>query len=243
MKIIDSRRYAVRLLLEGCVVVASILIAFILDAWWSDRQSSRELDLELGGVRAELELNRDYVLLEIQSLNRITGGGRTIIEMMNSAGNAPSVSVSDALGWLVTLWGPSLDASFGAVEALIGSGRLAQIENTELRTGLGGLRDIIEDAVEDEFLARQIQTEQQIPMISDRLDIAPFIRIDAEFFADNWLLDKEIPSYVYVDYPNDLEVRNVIQHRMSWLLSANSEMVHLLERLDELIAMLPDAPK
>jgi hypothetical protein len=245
MKAMDSRRYAIRLFLEGCVVVASILIAFLLDAWWTDRQSRHELELELGSVRLELELNRGLVSREIQSLTLITTASSTLIERMDAAGDAPSVNVPDSLAWLVTLWGPTLDASFGAVEALIGSGRLAQIESPALRAGLGGLRDVIKDAVEDEILARQIQTEQQIPMISDRLDLAPMARIDAEFFDASYdeysLVNKEIPSYVGLDYPNDLRVRNVIQHRMSWLVSANSEMVRLREQLDALIAMLPQA--
>lgn len=232
-------RYSTRLLLEGCVVVLSILIAFLLDAWWEDRKSQHELDLELTGVRAELEFNRNLVSREIQSLNRVSTAGSNVIEMMNATKDSPSVQVPDTMAWSITLWGPTLDASFGAVETLIGSGRLGEIENPELRSGLGGLKYIVEDAIEDEFVARQIQIEQQIPMISDRIDLAPLSRIDAEFFGTGTLVTRELQSYVAIDYPNDIEVRNVIQHRLTWLVSARFEMERLLEHLDELIAMMP----
>lgn len=241
MKEMGFRRYSTRLFLEGFVVVVSILIAFLLDAWWQNRQSENELELELAGVRAELEFNRSLVLREIQSLNRISSAGSTVIEMMYAAKDSPSVQISDSMAWLVTLLSPTMDASFGAVEALIGSGRLGEIENPALRSGLGGLKNVFEDAVEDELLARQIQIEQQVPMIFDRIDLAPLIRIDAEIFGAGASVTEEVQSYVNVDYPNDTEVRNVMQHRMSWLVSAGFEMDRLLEHLDDLINMIPPA--
>ena len=45
-----SRRNIAKLALEGAVVVASILIAFALDAWWAERQLEQEIAEDLSIV-------------------------------------------------------------------------------------------------------------------------------------------------------------------------------------------------
>ena len=235
---LESRKFRIRLFMEGCVVVASILVAFFLDAWWSDRELRHEIELQVVSVKKELEENRQLVVLEIKKLERIMEGGEAILEIMTATPNNPTVTVPDSLAWLVTLSGPSLDASFGAVDALISSGRLAQIARQELRSGLAGLKHTFDDAVENEIIARQIQVEQQLPMISDRIDLGPIVRIDEEYSATTSAIDKPIISHTKVKYPNDLQVRNVLWHRMSWIGSGSSEMADLLANLDRLIAMV-----
>jgi len=46
-----------RLLLEGVVIVVSILLAFAIDAWWDERQQAEEAMLQVERVVAELEAN------------------------------------------------------------------------------------------------------------------------------------------------------------------------------------------
>ena len=49
-----NRRKFAKLALDGAVVVASILIAFALDAWWDDRQLQKETAEDLAIVQFEL---------------------------------------------------------------------------------------------------------------------------------------------------------------------------------------------
>ena len=46
-----------RLLVEGLVIVVSILLAFAIDAWWEDRQEAEKARLQIERVVAELESN------------------------------------------------------------------------------------------------------------------------------------------------------------------------------------------
>jgi len=46
-----------RLLVEGLVIVVSILLAFAIDAWWEDRQEAEVARLQIERVVAELESN------------------------------------------------------------------------------------------------------------------------------------------------------------------------------------------
>jgi hypothetical protein len=60
-----------RLLLEGLVVIASILIAFALDAWWADRQLTGEVVVDLQGVDRELAANVELVAFQIHELHEL----------------------------------------------------------------------------------------------------------------------------------------------------------------------------
>jgi hypothetical protein len=57
------------------------------------------------------------------------------------------------------------------VDALVASGRLSEIHNASLRLGLAGLRDRFADVVEDELVGRQIDVEQQGPLLSGLMDL------------------------------------------------------------------------
>ena len=63
-------RWVAGLALEGLVVVASILVAFLLDAWWDGRELRNQLNDELASVGREIDENRGLVEFEINSLER-----------------------------------------------------------------------------------------------------------------------------------------------------------------------------
>jgi hypothetical protein len=46
------------MLIEGFVIVVSILLAFAIDAWWNERQEAKEAALQVERVVAELEACR-----------------------------------------------------------------------------------------------------------------------------------------------------------------------------------------
>lgn len=63
-----------RLATESFVIVASILLAFAIDAWWNDRQELRLQNDRLARVAAEVELNRGIVAEKIDILERAIAG-------------------------------------------------------------------------------------------------------------------------------------------------------------------------
>jgi hypothetical protein len=234
-----KRRFRVRLVLEGLVVVSSILLAFALDAWWDEHELDRDVAQELQSVRRELDENRRLVLYEMDTIERILGGSAATLALLEAEPTPMHIRIPDTLAVLVTFWGPTLDASFGAVDALIASGRLSRIEDAELRLGLSGLKDRVEDPVEDELLAQRVQTEQLIPHVARRVDLAGAARVDAEFFTAHRDIGTRLPSYGTVDYPTDLETRNLVRHRASWLNSALGELRLLQADVERLLALIP----
>lgn len=233
------RRKASSLLLEGVVVVASILIAFLLDAWWDDRGLQGQLDQELASVARELNENRALVAYEIDALEGHVAAGEAVADLLGGSHESEFVPIPDTLAWFVALWSPTLDVSSGALDALIASGRLAQIESPEVRLGLAGLKGRVDDAVGDELLAQVILTEHVYPAVSKHSDLSSVYLIDKEYFALARQMDRAAPTkQAIVLFPGSLEARNAILNRTSFLGSALGEMRGLLTDLDSLSAMM-----
>ena len=190
---------------------------------------------------SELEDNRKRVELEIALLGRITSAGSTLLDTMVANEGASTVTVPDSLAWLATVWSPTLDASFGAVDALVSSGRLAQIENPALRSGLAGLKAQFEDAREEELTAKMVQHTLVYPLLVDKTDMHALYQYHDEYFAKVRYSDMDLPSNGSVEYPNSLAIRNTIRERMAWLRSGRDEMIGLLVEIDSLIALLQAA--
>ena len=76
----DNNRWA-RLLVEGAAVVASILIAFSLDAWWDQRESTSRLRAEPRSVSEEMIGNRDLIDFQVDLMQRQVRGGDRLLEL------------------------------------------------------------------------------------------------------------------------------------------------------------------
>ena len=235
-----------RLVLEGLVVVVSVLTAFFLDGWRDDREFQQETELELVNVTRELERNRELIVAEISSLQRGIAASAALREVLADNQNKPIVMVPDTLAWLASVWSPSLDASGGAVDALIASGRLAQLDDPELRLGLAGLKDLIDDALEDELAARQIGLTQLVPLIRDVTDFHRFTAISISFLeggaggstTQEIADERAVPTFGEVAYPTTNAVRNTLSLRLTWFDVASNEQVRLLAYLDDLVRMM-----
>lgn len=242
-------RSGLRLLVEGVVVLVSILIAFFLEGWGSDRELALELDQELVSVRRELGRNRELVEAELVAIDRVLSGTEHLLDRLTGDESADQVAVRDSVAWLATIFSPTLDPSLGAVEALITSGRLARIESPELRLGLAGLKDMFTDASEEERLARQLTFEQLFPLVTERMDLAMIRRVSSEFVQaglvagtarQEQMADRQMPTYDVVQYPNELVIRGVLHLKLVWYVAAVAELRPLLEHLDILIGLVSE---
>ena len=64
--------------------MASILIAFALDAWWAERQLEQEIAEDLAIVEYELAENIRLVQLTIDIMNEVIAANNTIIAALES---------------------------------------------------------------------------------------------------------------------------------------------------------------
>jgi len=148
------------LIWEGLVVVASILIAFALDAWWDSSNDRAALRLELIGVAQELSDNR-AALAERAEGHRLQISSITeVLDLQAASAGSESIEVSDSLLFRAAVTSPTTDPSAGALAALIASGRISLVRDVELRRFLAAFQTRVEDVREDELGARAVAHER-----------------------------------------------------------------------------------
>ena len=143
-------------LTEALVIVASILFAFWIDAWWDRRQ---EVDVEIamiGAVAEELERNAaeiDRTITRLDAdLDRIDRFLRT------SESDARTLSTDTVSLWVLALNGrASFNADLEATGMLLRSPALDSGEALTLRGRLGTWRNSVEEA---ELLGSQLDDAQ-----------------------------------------------------------------------------------
>ena len=123
-----SRRNIAKLALEGAVVVASILIAFSLDAWWAEKQLEQEIAEDLSIVEFELAENVRLVQVTMEIMNEVVAANKDLIAELMSHPDSALVDIEDTTIFWGIFSNPTLDPSLGAIDAWIAAGRLGGLE-------------------------------------------------------------------------------------------------------------------
>ena len=143
-----------RLSIEAAAIVASILLAFAIDAWWQDRQErSFEQDILLGlqeeyqDHRSVLGEQRDFHILFLTS-----------VEMLLDACErghwvSSEVTVDHAIADLITPM--TTDLGEGVLQSLISAGKLEYLRDKRLRYELAEWGSIMGELTDDQLLGAQ----------------------------------------------------------------------------------------
>jgi len=135
-----------RLSLEGVVVVASILLAFGIDAWWDGRQAIRDEDELLVGLREEASANLALLRTYVDSLemNRERLGRFIMSDPVAFAESQGDSAWLSAIRPQFRDFSPKL--SYGFLDGAIAAGKLELVGDVELRAALAGLRRFQDEA-------------------------------------------------------------------------------------------------
>ena len=238
----DSGIRLKRLLAEGVMVVASILVAFALDAWWEERQLAQEMREDLAIVDAELTENIRLVDQMVEMMLRVTDAGDKLAEAMlvNSAADHVDVP-GDWLYWGLFI-NPTLDPSLGAIDAWIATGRMAGLANPELRKRLASVRGKVNDVTEEQIVARDLGVLNFYPALAEQLDdLRPIAEVFKAGFTQRQKIGVlEIPELGLMTIPNNKELRLVVQSRTLWYLGSVSEMRDFRDELVEIQVLLQE---
>jgi hypothetical protein len=138
-----------RIAVEATAIVASILLAFSIDAWWGEHQEREHERQVLESLLAEFNQNR--VELD-RALNSFTVSRKSVTRVLMFAGQNLSDDDKDVIGQnvfaLFDYW--TFDPSTGAIDSLLNAGQLDLIQNLELRTRLAGWSGLVSDYKEEE---------------------------------------------------------------------------------------------
>ena len=134
---------AKRLAVEMVVVVASILIAFSLDAWWSRRSDDRTQAAHLGALESDFEQNVMRLTELVERERRIAESSRRLLSLaVMPQGAVQPDSVNHLFGQVFNSgrFGPSM----GAYEAIVSSGGLSGVRADSLRIALADFVSLLE---------------------------------------------------------------------------------------------------
>ena len=152
-----------RFLIEGLVIVGSILLAFAIDAAWDARQEA-ELDRAyLETVRSDLRATRVLLDEAITAHDRTVEVGRTLL--------VTDWGVEPAWDTLQALLGASIpsyiiNAPLGGIEAASTSGSIGRLGDATLREQLTRWPGYIDDLLEEELNGSRVANEEWIPWLA-----------------------------------------------------------------------------
>lgn len=127
---------------EIVVVVAGVLIALALNAWWGDRQKTLDTRALRGEIRADVEQTREVLARDFETSREAARKARAILaEMATPAADRDSVLATVGSVFVLKKWEPANDTY---AEAL-GSGRLNLITDPGLRLALSRYQSQIEN--------------------------------------------------------------------------------------------------
>jgi hypothetical protein len=148
----DGKRFthAPRILVEMLVLVASILIAFSLDAWWTRRASERTETAHLWALRSDFEQNVARLRVHIEREERIADASRRLLLVaISPEASSREDSASNLIGEVFN--SGRFDPVMGAYEAVVNSGGLSQLRDDSLRVALADFASLLEGRYDERF--------------------------------------------------------------------------------------------
>jgi hypothetical protein len=167
----SQRVKAGRLLAEGVVIVASILLAFGIDAWWDARNERIQERALLAALAGDSYATKD-------ALRHTRRAHETVLASMErlltyAENGAVPVSERAQVDTVLSrvFWREIFDPPVGAVETILGSGRLDVIENQELVGELTRWTAAVHDLNELERAGTDHFYRTLYPYLSANLDL------------------------------------------------------------------------
>ena len=224
------------MLSESALIVASILLAFGIDAWWDERRDRADEKEMLLGLQSEYRANLEalnsryeYHRQELVGLERLA--------LATQAGewtDEPEL-LDDSLNWLLTP--RTLDLGNGVVDALLAGGRIELLTNLRLRDQLASWRGVLGEVMDDESDNSEMVFRDIAPYLS-RNGIPVSSAFKAS--ADNvWLLpartiagDSERVNALL----NDPEFQTLVELRLGYKYHFNEELDAAIDAAKAILA-------
>lgn len=156
-----------RALLEGAVIVLSILLAFGIDAWWDGTQDRKAERIALAALRTEFEANQAEIRQAMWWLGRSRQNASAFVGALQEGGGL----VPDSTVWLT--WGlASANPVEGALEGILGSRGLDILSDPVLKSEIAVWRGDLRDLLEDQRDAQLFLQGELVPVLARSGDLS-----------------------------------------------------------------------
>lgn len=157
-------------LYEGIVIVASILVAFALDASWANFQETKVERRVLGELQDEFEAAKSRIVFSIAELESAIEASLELTEHLGSDTEPlKSDAAEDLFNKALSL--NTLEVPTSVLDSIIASGQVRLISNSALRKALSRWPAFVSDVRENHEWHRVESDEYLIPYLAQFLSI------------------------------------------------------------------------
>ena len=169
-----------RISVEAAAIVASILLAFAIDAWWDEREKRNEESEILLGLQKEFVLNREMLGQRLATHEGSLLLFRRLLDAIYSGKwNANELNMDQTLLWLLSP--NTTDLGGGALDGLVNSGRIELLSSKVLREKLAGWEGVFGEVRDDEINNSNLVFDRVIPYL-----LRWKVPINGAFSAYDW---------------------------------------------------------
>ncbi len=156
---------------EGVVIVASILVAFSIEAWWDSRGDALQSQALITALSedfaaAESDLQRVRAWHE-----RKSNSAAQLLLWAESEGVGENQTDQVEIAISEMFIHATFDPPMGTIRTILGSGRLDLLSNPELVRELMRWSSVVDDLREDEETANRHLYQNLLPFLSPRLNL------------------------------------------------------------------------
>lgn len=194
---------------EGILIVVSILAAFGIDAWWDTRVELRGANALQAALSAEFETMEEEFAFSLSRNEMVIAAADSLLLQLRNESSSVEVP-SGIVGTLLLT--PTTDASRGAVDALIASGKIEILPSKRLRYLLANWSAVLDDVREEEFAAKNFVHEQLTPYLGRVTDLSTVFAWRLEERRNAGIVSEKTGGE-RVRLPTDSELINLIETR------------------------------
>lgn len=132
------------------LIVVSILIAFVLDAWWDEHLEQQDIRNNLLAVYADFQSTREELTAVLDANSKYIDEVTRLISLELNGIDKLDAPAQSQLTALLPRGGLTFDPVLGSVDALISSGQLNRIRNLEVRSLIAGWPALMDEIGEDQ---------------------------------------------------------------------------------------------
>lgn len=217
-----------RFAVEGVVIVASILLAFGIEAWWEGMQERAEERDALVRLDAEFTAAADHLTEWRKNQLGVVEAGNVLLA--NTGASSPPTITPDSMGsliWTMTFnW--TADPPTGVLSSLISTGELTVIENQDLRAGLVSWEALLRDLQAGERQAEQVIDSRVIPFLETQISWRSLISA----LEDGAGMTPSSFPFGTEGLMANREFENIVANRATWIRYVVGEYDAVLADLD-----------
>lgn len=242
-------KYFIYAIGEIVLVMIGILLALQVNTWNKQKNDHKEEKQILTQLKAEFLVNLAQLEDKFLLRENLINGGIEILDLVNNP--LPNLNI-DTLNSILakTVIAPTFDASLGATNEIINSGKLYLIENDSLRQMISGWSGNIDFAIEEEIAWREQRNQIYLPFLTENYLLR---NIFDEVFRDSRIVkimtaDKNVEIRTMIGKStkevnlNDFLVKSELEDHISNMLTFNYvakiQMVGLKVKIETILKMI-----